>query len=78
MKEFNDFLSKNGISEENTPYSEQRLLLKAFLAGMRSQNERINRLLSQNKSLQMDLEDCLDCVSQMNLMLSAIEEEQEK
>ena len=34
MKEFNDFLSKNGISEENTPYSEQRLLLKAFLAGM--------------------------------------------
>ena len=78
MKEFNDFLSKNGISEENTPYSEQRLLLKAFLAGMRSQNERINRLLSQNKSLQMDLEDCLDRVSQMNLMLSAMEEEQEK
>ena len=78
MKEFNDFLSKNGISEENTPYSEQRLLLKAFLAGMRSQNERINRLLSQNKSLQMDLEDCLDHVSQMNLMLSAMEEEQEK
>lgn len=78
MKEFNDFLSKNGISEENTPYSEQRLLLKAFLAGMRSQNERINRLLSQNKSLQMDLEDCLDRVSQMNLMLSAMEEEQAK
>ena len=78
MKEFNDFLSKNGISEENTPYSEQRLLLKAFLAGMRSQNERINRLLSQNKSLKMDLEDCLDRVSQMNLMLSAMEEEQAK
>lgn len=78
MKEFNDFLSKNGISEENTPYSEHRLLMKAFLAGMRSQNEIINRLLSQNKSLQMDLEDCLDRVSQMNLMLSAMEEEQEK
>ena len=78
MKEFNDFLSKNGISEENTPNSEQRLLMKAFLAGMRSQNERINRLLSQNKSLQMYLEDCLDRVSQMNLMFSALEEEQEK
>ena len=78
MKEFNDFLSKNGISEENTPCSEHRLLMKAFLAGMKSQNERINRLLSQNKSLQMDLEDCLDHVSQMNLMLSAMEEEQEK
>lgn len=72
------FLSKNDVSPENTPNSDYILLRKAFLAGMKSQKERIKRLLNKSKSLQMDLEDCIDRVGQMNLMLSAMEEEQEK
>lgn len=78
MKDFEDFLSKNNITPENTPNDEQILLKKAFLAGMKSQSERIKRLLNKNKALKMDLEDCLERVGRMNLLLSAIEEEQEK
>ena len=78
MTEFEDFLSKYDISPENTPNDEHILLKKAFLAGMKSQSERIKRLLNKNNALKMDLEDCLDRVSQMNLLLSAMEEEQEK
>lgn len=78
MKGFEDFLSKNNITPENTPNDEHILLKKAFLAGMKSQSERIKRLLNKNKALKMDLEDCLERVGRMNLLLSAIEEEQEK
>lgn len=73
MKGFEDFLSKNNITPENTPNDEHILLKKAFLAGMKSQSERIKRLLNKNKALKMDLEDCLERVGRMNLMLSAIE-----
>ena len=45
---------------------------------MKSQSERIKRLLNKNNALKMDLEDCLESVGQMNLLLSAMEEEQEK
>ena len=78
MKDFNTFLSKNNITPENTPGSEHALLRKAFLAGIKSQSERIKRLLNKNNALKMDLEDCLERVGQMNLLLSAMEEEQEK
>lgn len=73
MKDFQDFLLKNNITPENTPNDEHILLKKAFLAGMKSQSERIKRLLNKNKALKMDLEDCLERVGRMNLMLSAIE-----
>ena len=78
MKDFEDFLSKNNITPENTSGSEHALLRKAFLAGMKSQSERIKRLLNQNNALKMNIEDCLERVGQMNLLLSAMEEEQEK
>lgn len=73
MTDFNTFLDKNNITPENTSGSEHALLKKAFLAGMKSQSERIKRLLNKNKALKMDLEDCLERVGRMNLMLSAIE-----
>lgn len=41
-------------------------------------SERIKRILNKNKSLQMNLEDCLEKVEYMNLMFAAMEEEQEK
>lgn len=78
MTDFNTFLDKNNITPENTPGSEHALLRKAFLAGMKSQSERIKRLLNKNNALKKDLEDCLERVEQMNLLFSAIEEEQEK
>lgn len=78
MTDFEVFIAENNITPENTPGSEHRLLRKAFLAGMRSQKERMDRLLNKIKSLQMNLEDCLERVGQMNLLLSAMEEEQEK
>ena len=78
MKDFNTFLSKNNINPKNTPGSEYALLQKAFLAGMKSQSERIKRLLCKNNALKTDLEDCLERVGQINLLLSAMEEEQEK
>ena len=78
MKDFEDFLSKNNITPENTPGSEHALLRKAFLAGMKSQKEKLDRLVARNKVLKMDLEDCLERVEQMNLLFSSIEEEQEK
>lgn len=78
MKDFQDFLLKNNITPENTPGSEHTLLRKAFLAGMKSQSKRIKRLLNQNNVLKMNIEDCLERVGQMNLLLSAMEEEQEK
>lgn len=78
MTDFDVFIAENNITPENTPNSEHRLIRKAFLAGMRSQKERMDRLLNKIKSLQMNLEDCLERVGQMNLLLSAMEEEQEK
>lgn len=78
MTDFEVFIAENNITPENTPGSEHRLLRKAFLAGMRSQSERIKRILNKNKSLQMNLEDCLEKVEYMNLMFAAMEEEQEK
>ena len=78
MKDFQDFLSKNNITPENTLNDEHILLKKAFFAGMKSQSEKIKRLLKKNNALKMDLEDCLERVEQMNLLFSAIEEEQEK
>lgn len=78
MKDFQDFLLKNNITPENTSGSEHALLKKAFIAGMKSQSERIKRLLNKNNALKKDLEDCLERVGQMNLLLSAMEEEQEK
>ena len=78
MKDFNTFLSKNNINPKNTPRSEYALLQKAFLAGMKSQSERTKRVLNKNNALKKELEDCLERVGQMNLLLSAMEEEQEK
>ncbi len=78
MIDFNTFLEKNKIIPENTPNDKYILLKKAFFAGMKSQSERIKRLLNKNNALKMDLEDCLERVEQMNLLFSAIEEEQEK
>ena len=78
MKDFQDFLSKNNITPENTLKDEHILLKKAVVAGMKSQSEKIKRLLNKNNALKMDLEDCLERVEQMNLLFSAIEEEQEK
>ena len=78
MTDFNTFLKKNKITPENTPNGEYILLKKAFFAGMKSQKKKLDRLVSKNKALKMDLEDCLERVEQMNLLFSAIEEEQEK
>ena len=78
MTDFNTFLKKNKITPENTPNDEYILLKKAFFAGMKSQKEKLDRLVSKNKALKMNLEDCLERVEQMNLLFSAIEEEQEK
>lgn len=78
MTDFNTFLKKNKITPENTPNGEYILIKKAFFAGMKSQKEKLDRLVSKNKALKMDLEDCLERVEQMNLLFSTIEEEQEK
>lgn len=78
MTDFNTFLKKNKITPENTPDDKYILLKKAFLAGMKSQKEKLDRLVSKNKVLKMDLEGCLERVEQMNLLFSAMEEGLEK
>lgn len=78
MKDFQDFLLKNNITPENTPGSEHALLRKAFLAGMKSQKNRMERLVAKVSALETTIEDCIERVRHMNLLFAAIEEEQEK
>ena len=60
MKDFQDFLLKNNITPENTPVSEHALLRKAFIAGMKSQKNRMGRLVAKAKSLKQTIEEYIE------------------